>query len=217
MYPSLVVEQLTHETLRVGELQAVFLGYTLPLLPRLAQQLGPRLIQVILQRFAHIVVETDGGIGGHEFLALGLHRQDTADDHRTARIDGQVLGLEDFGEMLGHALPDAVVLPFAHRGEFAQTLDGGGIESLHLGKHLLAFGREFPVMVGRAEGLQRLLVVVLADEPARAVPAIMAQVEWLVALRCRGQRFIGQLPVIVHIVTSRQKHIRCNLLAGCFP
>ena len=61
------------------------------------------------------------GIGSSQFLALGNHREDTAEYSGAAGIDLDVLRLEYLGEVLRHTLAYAVVLAFAHRCQVAQT------------------------------------------------------------------------------------------------
>ena len=86
------------------------------------------LVQIELQGIAHVVVYAGGGVGCHQLLALGNHREDAAVHGGGARIDGHILGLEDFGKVLSHASANAVVLSLAHGGQVAQPLVGGLIE-----------------------------------------------------------------------------------------
>ena len=96
----------------------------------------PRLVEIILERFAYIVVNTCRRVGCIEFLALSCHGQDATDDYRGACVDGHILLHENFWKMLSHALADAVVLTFSHNGEVAHA-------PLGCGKHLLQFFERF--------------------------------------------------------------------------
>ena len=59
-----------------------------------------------------------------------------------------------------------MVLALANGRQLTQTLDGGGVEALQLVEHSLALGRELALGIGIAQGVQRIGVVALADEPA---------------------------------------------------
>ena len=69
----LVVEQHLHQTFGVGQLLVVLVAQFAGAASLLANLTFPGLVEVILERLADVVVDTGGGIGGCQFLALGFH------------------------------------------------------------------------------------------------------------------------------------------------
>ena len=78
------------------------------------------------------------GIGSCQFLTLGNHREDAADDNGAAGVDLHARGLEDLWEVLGHTLSDAVMLALADGCQVTQTLFRCGVEGLQLLECLFA-------------------------------------------------------------------------------
>ena len=99
--------------------------------------------------------------------------------------------------MFGHAPSDAVMLAFTHSSEVTEAFDGGAVEYLQLAQRLLALASEFAFLAGAAQGFDDTFIVIVADEPARTVTSVVAEVEGNVALRRFGVVEIGQLTVIV--------------------
>ena len=193
----LVVEQQLHQPFGVAVLLFVEAARLARFAAVLLQLVAPSLVQVVLERLADIVVDAGRGVGGCQLLTLGLHREDAANDHRRACIDGNAGRLENLGEVPCHTAADAVVLALADGCQFAQALDGRRVEVFQLFERRLASGGQFACLVGIAQDAQRCGVVTLGDEPARAVAAVVAHVERLVALRGRGQRRGAELAVVV--------------------
>lgn len=151
------------------------------------------------------------GIG---LLALGYHREDAAVHNRAAGVDGYVPGLEDRGEVLSHTASYAVMLAFAHGGQVAQTVDGSGVEGLQLLHRLTSLGSQLALSLGLAQHLDDAAVVVVAQEPARAVPAVVGQVERLIAARGSGIVARGKLTVVVEIVAASQIGVGLDVFTG---
>lgn len=89
--------------------------------------------------------------------------------------------LEHFGKVLGHALRDAHVLVHAYLREVTGAGHGLALEGLREGVNLFAEGRERVCRIGLGERLGDVLVFVGAVVVAAAVPAVVADVERLVA------------------------------------
>ena len=131
IYVVLIVEEQPHQSCRVGILQLCCL--ILLIASASAQFLYntiPRLVQIVLQRLAHVVMDPCCWIGSRQLLALGNHREDTTEHGGAACIDLHILGLENLREVLRHALADTMMLALAYSGEIAQALMTGGIERL---------------------------------------------------------------------------------------
>ena len=176
----------------------------------------PALVQVVLQGVAHIVVYASRGVGGHQFLTLCHHRQYAAVHRCGARIDVYALRLDEYlREVLGYATAYAVVLSLAHGGKVAQALLSGLVEYFQLAQYFLSLSRQLSLHACLAHGPYHTLVVILAYEPARAVTAIVREVEGHVALRSLRVVEVGQLAVVVQIVRPCQPVVLANLLAGC--
>ena len=172
----------------------------------------PGLVQVVLQTLAHVVVNLGLGVCCCQFLALGNHREDTADNHRTAGVDLHRRILEDLWEILCHTLADAMMLALTNSRQIAQTLDGCGVESLQLLQHLFAQWCQLTCLTGVLQRVHRQGVLTLPDQPARTMTTIMAHIIRFVALRGRCQSLCGQLTVIIQIVTASQIVVSGNLV-----
>ena len=88
--PLSIIEQHTHQPLRMTFLeQLVFqlMTYTTGALANTVKELRPRLVQVVLQRLAYIVMKLSRGIGCSNFFTLSHHREDTADNHGRTGIN----------------------------------------------------------------------------------------------------------------------------------
>ena len=213
--PRRIAEEHGGEALGVGVGVAEAVAQVVALLRRLVQTVAPRLVEVVLQGVADVVMYACRGVSGHQLLALGHHRQDAAVDGRRAGIDLHAPRLdEDLGEVLGHAPPYAVVLALADGRQVAQALVRGLVEQLQLAQRLLPLARQLVLPARFAQRAQHALVVVLADEPARAVAPVVRQVDGDVALRCPGVLEVGQLAVVVHIVRARQPRVLCQVFVG---
>ena len=171
---SRVAENLAPEALGVEVGLLVVEGDLLPAgLLLVLDALAPVLVEVILEGLAHVVVDADGGIVGQELLALGLHGEDAADDDGGAGVHLAVFRAEDLGEALREAAADAVVLALTHIGEFAQAFVGRGQPLGERGPELLAARRQSALLMGALEDVRHVGVLCLADEPARAVAAVV--------------------------------------------
>ena len=213
--PLLVVEQHLHQALGVG-VAVVELVDTAPVhvATALLDLALPVFVEVVLQGLAHVVVDAGGGVGSHQFLALGHHRQNATVDHGAAGIDGHVLAEEYLREMLGNALADAMVLAFTHGGQVAQTLVGGLVELLQETQHTLALLGQFAIAAGLLQGTDHAVVVVLANEPARTVASVVGEIERHVALGGLGVDEVGQLSIIVHIVRACQEGVGVDVFTS---
>ena len=70
----LVVEELFHQSLWVGVLQQIGLHLLIASLPaQFLHDAIPGLVQIVLQRLAHVVMDLSCGIGSSQLLALGNH------------------------------------------------------------------------------------------------------------------------------------------------
>ena len=110
----LIVEQLFHQALWVSPLQRIVCLCLTVLFAQLLYQPVPRLIEVVLQRLAHIVMNLSCGVSGGQLLALSNHRQYTTVHSGATSINLQILGLEYLREVLSHTLTNAVVLALAY-------------------------------------------------------------------------------------------------------
>ena len=158
-------------------------------------------------------MDAGGRVGGHDLLTLGYHRQDAAVHRGAACIDGQALCQEDLREMLCDAPPYAVVLTLSHGGQVAQPLVGGLVELLQQSQGLLSLACQFVLLTGLAQRPQHPLVVVLADEPPRAVAAVVGEIEGHIALRSRCVVEVGQLTVVIHVVGTREPGVGLDVVA----
>ena len=122
--PLLVVKKHFHQPFGVGVLHLSVVVLLVALPAFLFNDTLPGLVQVVLERLADIIMNLCSGIGSSQFLTLGYHRKDTAEYGGRARIDLQVLCLENLREILCHALADAMVLALTNRRQVTQTLLG---------------------------------------------------------------------------------------------
>ena len=93
-----------------------------------------------------------------------------------------------------------MVLALTHGGQVAQALIGGLVEQFQASQRLLPFPGQLAFFARLAQRTQHALIVILANQPAGTVPAIVRHVERYVALGGWRVVEIGQLTVIVQIV-----------------
>ena len=158
----------------MGEPTGVFVSGVLAFLAGLFQTVAPALVQVVLQRLAHVVMYAHGGVGPLQLFTLGHHRENAAWHHRGASVDGNILLQEYFGEILCQTPAYAVVLAFAHGGQVAQALHRGGVEALHLLQYIGPLAGELALLAGLDQGVDYVGIVVGAEQPARAVAPVMS-------------------------------------------
>ena len=124
--PLLVVEEQRAQVLCVRLLTELAFHLTTDgsrLRSRAFDERASWLVQVVLQRFTHVVVYVCRRVGSSQLFTLGSHRQDAAYHHRRTGIDGHSLLLENLREVLRHASSYAVMLAFAYCREVTQSLD----------------------------------------------------------------------------------------------
>ena len=119
-----------------------------------------------------------------------LHGEDAADDHRTLGVDVGRTG-EYFGEVVGHAQRDSLVLLGSTLREFAVTALRRVGQQLHLAQHVLARGRQLACLVGLLQHAARLGVVFRVDEPARTVASVVAYIIRCIAFGRGGELLRG--------------------------
>ena len=113
-YPLLVAEESLHKSFWMGIFVAPGATHKLSVGTGLLYQSVPRLIEVILQRLADVIMETGSGICSSKLLALCYHREYTAVDNGRTGIDSHILCLEDLWEILGHTFSDAMMLTLSN-------------------------------------------------------------------------------------------------------
>ena len=170
--------------------QTVVVDDATAILDSLLDLVWSRCVEIVLVALTCVVVDTHLRVEGHQFLALCYHAEDAADDDRRASVDVDVAA-EDLGEVLRHTLADAVMLTFAQLSEVAEAVFALVVERADEIKSLLAVGCQFAVVVGLSEDVDRVGEVALADEPTRAVAAVVAEVEGFVALGGWGQLVVS--------------------------
>ena len=214
IHPLLIIEEGFHQSFRVS---IFLLGFCVFFVARLALFLDntlPRLVQVILQRLAHVVMDLGRGVCCSQLLTLRNHREDTADDNGAAGVNFHARTFEDFWEVLGHAFSDAMMLALSNSCQVAQTLDRCGVEGLQFLQGLLALWRQLASFAGTLQRVHGQRVLAFPDQPARSMTAIVAHVVGLIAFGGRRQRLVRQLTVVVQIVTTRQIMVGGNLVFG---
>ena len=117
--------------------------------------------------------------------------------------------------MLGNALANAVMLAFTYGGQVAQTFVGGLVEYLNLTKCFLSLACQFSLLTGFPQRTHHAFVVILADEPARPVTAVVGEIERHITLGCLRVLEVGQLTVVVQVVGTCQPRILLDLFACC--
>ena len=210
----LVVEQGLHQTLRMGVFVAEVLPAEFAIVACFFYQAIPRLVQIILKRLAHVIVETGCGIGGCQFLTFGNHREDTTVNNRRTCIDGYVLGFEDLWEILGQTFADAVMLALTDSRQVTQTFDGCRLKGLDLPEHFLAEWGQLVLVLGIAEDISGACIAVVTDQPTGTVTAVVAHIVRLVSLRGRGEGLVWKSAVIIQILTARQILVGLDFFAG---
>ena len=155
----------------------------------LALWVGKGVLAVAPACVVHVVVAGIGedaclGVEGANLRCLVAHRQDAANPHRGAGVDAGV-ALEHLGEVLAHALCDALVLLGSHVAQFARA-------ALCLESHLLQDAQQHLAFLGEVVELLELLkrgdgslVTALLGEPAAAVAAVVVDEKRLIACWCR--------------------------------
>ena len=170
---------------------------------------GVEVVHVVHVMVGGVAREAELGVHGGELQQLVLHREDAADDHRGARVDVGVAG-KHLGEPLIHAPRYAPVLLRAELRQLPLAAHSLRAHRPCEGQHLLAPGGELAQGVGPGEREEGLVERVLADEPARPVAPVVADVERRVALG-RG-RELPRGHGIVAVVVGRQVGVGLDLL-----
>ena len=143
----------------------------------------------------HVVVA--GVVGERQLrIELGqlqqfvLHGEDAAYDDGGLGVDVG-LSREHLREALVHAACDALVLPGAKRCQLALAATSVVAHGLDGSQHLAAAWRELAQRVGLGQHVVRLIEGIGANEPPRAVAAVVADIERLVTGGCRRERLCG--------------------------
>ena len=133
----------------------------------------------------------DFGILCAEFPHEGGHAHDAASAGTCVSLDvrrdffaGDVYVLENFREVLVHALGDAFVLVDAHLCQVAFLRGGFGGEHFCVSERLLAELGELACGIGLGKSLVEILVFVRVVVVTASVAPVMADVERLVACGC---------------------------------
>ena len=129
--------------------------------------------------FARFLVDVELGLLGTQFLEEGCHAYDAT--YAGARVGFDVgVVLENFREVLDHALRDALVLRNAELGQISRTRGGVFVQVLGAFKQVLAQIGELACGIGFGQCIVKVVIVVGGLVEAAAVPAVVTQVEGLV-------------------------------------